>query len=73
LLAGLTVPLIAAAVFTLGGYGISKAARHSDELTEFLGALFMIVALLAGVAGLAQIGARGLSTLPRPAILRASF
>ena len=54
-----------------GGYGTTKAERHADELTEFLGALFMIVALLAEVAGLVQIGTRGLSNLPQPAILRA--
>jgi hypothetical protein len=69
----LAVPLIVAAVFTLGGYGITKAGRHADELSEFLGALFLIVALLAGVAELVQISTRGPSALPRSAILRASF
>ncbi|MGT2479363.1 hypothetical protein ACU4GR_11885 [Methylobacterium oryzae CBMB20] len=42
-------------MFTLGGYGITKAGRHADELSEFLGALFLIVALLAGVAELVQL------------------
>lgn len=68
----LTIPLIAAAVFTLCGYGITKAERHADLIRDVLGGLFMIVAALVVIMALAQIGARGPGSLAPPAVLRAS-
>ncbi|XYD09892.1 hypothetical protein R1A27_04905 [Methylobacterium sp. NMS12] len=66
----LTVPLLAAAVFTFGGYGIIKAERHADLIRDVLGAAFMIVAVLVVLMALAQIGARGVGALMQPAAFR---
>ena len=69
----LTFPVIAAAVFTLVGYGISKAERYADALGECLGALFIVVALLAWLGVCIQISTRGPGAFPRPTILQASL
>jgi hypothetical protein len=47
------LPLVVASVFTLGGILIQKAGRRADAVTEGLGFLFLLCALLNVVAVLA--------------------
>lgn len=62
----LTIPLIAATVFTAGGYGILNAKRHAERIEELLVVVFMLCALMAMV-GLTLTVAVRLTPRPMPA------
>jgi hypothetical protein len=64
----LTIPLIAATVFTVGGYGILNAKRHVERIEELLIVVFMMCALLAMI-GMTAIFAARLTPRPMPAAM----
>jgi hypothetical protein len=47
------LPMVIAAVFTLGGILIQKAGKRAEAVTEGLGAVFLLCALLNAIALLA--------------------
>ena len=54
----ITIPLIAATVFTAGGYGILNAKRHAERIRDSLAAAFMLCAVMAPVAIIAVYAER---------------
>ncbi|MDP4027238.1 hypothetical protein Q8W71_32215 [Methylobacterium sp. NEAU 140] len=59
----LTLPLIAATVFTAGGYCIFNAKRHVEAIKEFLVVIFLMCACMTLVGMIAFFAAR---LTPRP-------
>lgn len=63
----LTIPLIAATVFTVGGYGILRAERYAKGIGEGLAAVFMLCTVLVAVEAAVNF-ANGLHPHPAPSV-----
>lgn len=62
---GLNLPLVIAAVFTLGCILIGRAGRHSEAVTGVLGLMLLLCALLNAITLVAFLaGARTSGTMP---------